>query len=329
MKSWWKEKWQEYENQIFRNIMASVLKYRSVSAFHEDYSVHFLDFDADFHELLWPEKPIVPLFSEMTDDSRLTDLIRIFDNHILDENSRTELHRAIDPACIPQCPEGKIIFHKTIINIEQNGVPRFIGYHILYCRDPENSHRVAFVTNVYADVFQKEQELMLRKAQRDQLTGAFNRYMFREVVSDFIAIHGDEPAVLVELDADKFKNINDTWGHDAGDRALVAMTHRMQQVFYRRNQMVLFRLGGDEFAVLLKNMDISEAKRFIDQMMSEPVCVQMDDQKEAISFRISAGFTMLRPSDNIDTFLKRADDALYQVKSRGGGFALSDTDIGG
>ena len=166
---------------------------------------------------------------------------------------------------------------------------------------------------------------MLRMSQRDQLTGVFNRYMFREVVSDYISIHGDKPAVLVELDADKFKSINDTWGHDAGDHVLIAMTHRMQQVFYRRNQMVLFRLGGDEFAVLLKNMDISEAKLYIDQMMSEPVSFQLDDQKKAISFRVSAGFTLLQTSDDIDSFLKRADDALYQVKSQGGGFALSGT----
>jgi len=168
-------------------------------------------------------------------------------------------------------------------------------------------------------------------AYHDTLTGLPNRAMFREYVNHVIADarRGDKQFALLFLDIDDFKRVNDTLGHQAGDRLLREVTERLSQCLRRGDYMaridsfsepdeLLARLGGDEFVILLPNIKDphapgSLARRLI-VALAEPVV--LDDHEFFIS--ASIGVTLF-PSDgeDADELIKNADIAMYHAKEEG------------
>jgi diguanylate cyclase (GGDEF)-like protein len=159
---------------------------------------------------------------------------------------------------------------------------------------------------------------LARLAATDALTGLPNRRFFLDMANrevDRVRRFG-VPASVVMIDADNFKDINDTYGHAAGDDAL-----RQLAVSFRaslREVDVLARLGGEEFAVLLPGTDESGAQRVAEKMRtalsSEPVSTGQH------TFRLTASFgtTDLSSGDfDITPALGRADAALYSAKRSG------------
>ena len=117
---------------------------------------------------------------------------------------------------------------------------------------------------------------------------------------------------LLLFDIDHFKSINDRFGHLTGDRVLIEVTQRAQQNL--RMNDVLARWGGEEFVVMLPHcasggaMHLAEKFRFL--IATEPF-------NEVGTVTSSFGVAEYRPHESLDSWLKRADDALYQAKSEG------------
>lgn len=153
---------------------------------------------------------------------------------------------------------------------------------------------------------------MRHQARHDSLTGLPNRARFRTAVE--AAIDGGEPFSVLYLDLDRFKAVNDTFGHDAGDRLLVAVGERMRGIV-RRGGLVA-RLGGDEFGVVAPGMP-DEAPRLADRLLAalnEPITV---GAREVVPLASVGVVARAGRYADAEALLRDADTAMYESKRAG------------
>lgn len=163
-----------------------------------------------------------------------------------------------------------------------------------------------------------EQEIAaLQMATLDELTGISNRRGFMALARHAIAMcrRHKEPAVLIVLDLDKFKPINDRFGHAEGDRALVAFANIMREIF--RDSDVYARTGGDEFIVLLTGADESGAKESLERFR-EALSSYNRRESRGYDLEYSAGYVTRAADDErgIEALIEAADDLMYARKKR-------------
>jgi len=149
----------------------------------------------------------------------------------------------------------------------------------------------------------------------DPLTGAHNRRYFYEISKQLIALAGrdKQPLSVAMIDIDDFKSVNDTYGHDVGDKVLKALV----DVVYKniRNSDVVIRFGGEEFILLFPNTDIEQANTIMSKIRQ---IIEQNDLVKDICFTISIGLSEYHHNEqNIDKAVKKAGDALYLAKNRG------------
>lgn len=167
---------------------------------------------------------------------------------------------------------------------------------------------------------------MHQQAVTDTLTGLFNRRGWQEVAQPLIAnaTRYDLPAALLMVDIDYFKNINDTYGHDAGDKALQAVGALLRD--FRRASDVAARIGGEEFCLLLPGGD-ADAGRNLDRQLRLKLPAIVDRLGHPLNF--STGLATLQPNETLERLMTRADQALYAAKEAGRGrLMLAATDTG-
>jgi len=157
-------------------------------------------------------------------------------------------------------------------------------------------------------------EEMSHIASTDQLTGVYNRRgfetEFRRVLS--AATRYGETGVLIYVDLDGFKPINDTYGHAAGDEMLVEVG-RLLQEHVRPHDMVA-RLGGDEFAVLLTRTDWEDGLSRAERLKHILNTHYVNWNGKHIAMRASLGFQCYGAHADADALLHKADHAMYQAK---------------
>lgn len=155
-------------------------------------------------------------------------------------------------------------------------------------------------------------------ANYDSLTGLANRVLFKERL-DRALIRADRNKTLVALfviDLDRFKNINDTLGHDAGDELLVKVAKRLEKC--TRDGDTISRLGGDEFTIILEDVKVFEdAVTIVDKIFNQ-MKTAFDISAREIFVSPSIGISMY-PLDDTDAghLLKNADSAMYKAKESG------------
>ena len=159
----------------------------------------------------------------------------------------------------------------------------------------------------------------------DPLTGAFNRRYFIENAEKKLkqAIEEKTDFSLLTFDVDRFKKVNDTYGHLAGDEALKAIIRLWNQTTRHReddreSDSILARIGGEEFAVFFPGLKLEQAKAIAER--TRVALSETDIYYQNLSFRITASFgvTTRKDGDNtIDDLIRRADLALYRAKENG------------
>lgn len=161
-----------------------------------------------------------------------------------------------------------------------------------------------------------EEEKKLRdKADIDSLTGLYNRSSASEKISDYLS-HSDMREGTVHaymiMDLDNFKMLNDTFGHQMGDRALRDVAEILMRHF--RNYDVVSRLGGDEFLVFMKGIPEEAVRRNIASLLKKLTLTYEEDGK-SVQITASAGIALISDRNmDIQEMYRRADEALYQVK---------------
>lgn len=152
----------------------------------------------------------------------------------------------------------------------------------------------------------------------DELTGLPNRRAFQRRLEDEVG-RGNRygyPVTLAMIDLDEFKEINDTHGHPVGDRVLIAYAKEILPIF-RLHDMVA-RYGGEEFAVLLPNTELEGSLRALEKIQAKVTSITVRGAGQHVHVpTFSAGVALYHPGETAESFIARADTALYRAKRNG------------
>lgn len=153
--------------------------------------------------------------------------------------------------------------------------------------------------------------------REDQLTGALNRRGLDEafVREEARAQRGSAPFAIALLDIDHFKRLNDSFGHQAGDQALIHLANVVRTLL--RPMDSLARYGGEEFLVLLPNTTLEEAEKVMTRLQRELTKEFFLHDNQRILITFSAGVAERRADEGREAFIARADAAMYQAKAHG------------
>jgi len=145
----------------------------------------------------------------------------------------------------------------------------------------------------------------------DPLTGAFNRRHMDERLSENIL--SGAVATLLMIDIDHFKQVNDTYGHDAGDEVLIKLVSCLKS--HSRHNDLVFRMGGEEFLMLLADTNKEQAAIYAEHLRLELAKIVIGESCRTIT--VSIGASEMIEQDSLDQWLKKADVCLYQAKNQG------------
>jgi diguanylate cyclase (GGDEF)-like protein len=163
----------------------------------------------------------------------------------------------------------------------------------------------------------EKSEVLKHQAEHDALTMLPNRLLFFDRLKQAIkhAKRRDKNVSVLFLDLDRFKDVNDTYGHEAGDKLLKRVTTRLQKCV--RDEDTVARLGGDEFTIILQNLKQREVVKIVDKIMhamQEPFYINDVELYTTFSIGIS---NFPEDGDTPEILLRNADTAMYKAKDNG------------
>ena len=157
-------------------------------------------------------------------------------------------------------------------------------------------------------------------SNRDYLTGLYNRRFFAEEAARAIALtlRNNSKFSIITMDIDKFKNINDSYGHAVGDRVINTVAKKLKELV--RKSDIPARFGGEEFVLLLYDISAQNAMKVAENMRKTIEDLEIKVEENSIKFTVSFGvaqFDTFKDNNNIEHTITRADKALYQAKDNG------------
>ncbi len=165
-------------------------------------------------------------------------------------------------------------------------------------------------------------------ATKDGLTGIYNRRHFNKLFNDYVteAMDNRFPIAAALFDIDKFKNVNDTYGHSFGDLVIVTVAHIADEVV-REHGGILGRYGGEEFIMAFLNMKANELMPIVTEIHERIKAVELDHNGETVKVNVSIGVTDYPDiCANPAELLNHADSAMYYSKQHGRGRITLDSD---
>lgn len=187
------------------------------------------------------------------------------------------------------------------------------------CPDPVLAESSILVSELDISARRKAQQQVEQLAYHDVLTGLPNRASWEQTLNELLD-SAEQPISVLFMDLNGFKNINDTFGHDAGDKLLIAVAMRIGDCL--TGDQFLARLGGDEFTVLMKDDEagvLSSAKaEYILRSFASPVVI--DGQELYISPSIGISRYPADAERNAEQIMQQADTAMYAAKKAGVGY---------
>ncbi len=213
-----------------------------------------------------------------------------------------------------------LFFVIVLLNIEFNISDRLYSYLQQYdaLHLAEILLSLGFILPVYLFVFalrrKREIEMLVSQAGTDSLTGALNRRRALEILTNEVrrSHRSGTPLSLILFDIDHFKNINDTYGHPAGDKVLQLMVRNVGNLV--RSYDYLARVGGEEFMVIVTESDGNCA---VD--VAERLRLQVESDSFGLNRTVTASFgvSQLRKGESYSDLLHRTDERLYWAKNEG------------
>ncbi|MGZ5609155.1 MAG: GGDEF domain-containing protein [Methylobacter sp.] len=157
----------------------------------------------------------------------------------------------------------------------------------------------------------------LKMAYTDPLTQTQNRTSFNDAIKREMSLakRNNKSLSLIFLDIDHFKTINDTYGHECGDATLVLGAKWIKENL--RDSDIVFRYGGEEFVILLNGTDASGAELLAERIRASIGSHTIAFGMETLKITASLGVSTLRDNDTFESFVQRADKAMYTAKNRG------------
>lgn len=192
---------------------------------------------------------------------------------------------------------------------------RWIHNDVRFLIDADSGHLCAMLSAKDIDAEKQEEQKLVEAAQVDKMTMLLNRETTMEKIKQVLTEEADKMHVLFMIDVDNFKGLNDTLGHQAGDKFLMGFAEEIRKHF--RDSDIVGRIGGDEFFILMRNVSgISETDTKAQEVLAaiQKVCTAYPE----ISLSGSIGIS-LYPEDGktLEDLYAKADSALYQAKRNG------------
>jgi diguanylate cyclase (GGDEF)-like protein/PAS domain S-box-containing protein len=171
---------------------------------------------------------------------------------------------------------------------------------------------------VVTDITERKniQENLIYLSSHDSMTGLYNRNFF-EVEMDRFEKGRQFPISVIEIDIDKLKQINDEFGHSAGDDLIKRVAEILKETF--REDDIIARIGGDEFAVLLPNVDLLIANKLANRIKKN--LIKQNSNQQGLPLRFSLGVASAETNDMLTAVLKRADREMYSNKQNDKGIS--------
>ncbi len=197
-------------------------------------------------------------------------------------------------------------------------------YYLLRSYELKNDKRLIGFTSVLQDISDDTFRMnrLLEKAEKDPLTGIYNKQAFNEIVNNLLESSYSEKSFLMVFDIDYFKKFNDEYGHLSGDTVIQEVCRRCQGTL--REHDVFGRVGGDEFAVLLSGLEDEAARNLADRIRSAISSQEFVLGNHPVSITISGGLANFArteesdgPSSLYNELFERADAAMYKSKAAG------------
>lgn len=185
----------------------------------------------------------------------------------------------------------------------------------------ETQHLVEAFSEMRRQVYSRQHELE-HQARHDGLTNLPNRTLLQERLAQLLEQHAAETngMALMIMDLDRFKEINDTLGHQTGDRVLQQVGQRLCQAL--RETDTVARLGGDEFALLLPEVDETAARQIAEKVLAA-LEVPFQISQHSLYVGGSVGIALYpRHGKDVQTLVQRADVAMYNAKRKNNGYAV-------
>lgn len=184
----------------------------------------------------------------------------------------------------------------------------------------DNAGEISQYVGVFSDITEKwsKQQVIQHMALYDALTGLPNRALLMERIGQLLLTAGRDPRqiALMFLDLDGFKKVNDTFGHEMGDKVLQTVSARLLGLL--RTADTVARLGGDEFVILLNNPESADSLARIATRIIEEINLPMDFGGTIAHVGTSIGIAFVHTGGmTADVLLKTADDAMYAAKAAG------------
>ncbi len=172
--------------------------------------------------------------------------------------------------------------------------------------------------NLLEELEQSHRELKLLASQ-DHMTKLYNRRYFADIsvsILDLAKRNNKQFSVLM-LDIDKFKRINDTYGHHIGDEVIIALANVLKST--NRKSDIACRFGGEEFLILLPETDLAGAKIIGEKLrkLVEELTVKVEDQNIGFTISIGVAEINLEKETDLEAVIQRADEGLYKAKESG------------
>jgi diguanylate cyclase (GGDEF)-like protein len=178
--------------------------------------------------------------------------------------------------------------------------------------------RLAAAFDTMAAELAQQRDQLITLAERDALTGLYNRRRFEDELTRFFkdTTHGDSRCTVLLFDLDEFKYVNDTFGHLAGDAMLVRVADEARALM--RETDTLCRLGGDEFAVFMPHVPLDGAVALAERLVRTVGCTTLEIEGKAVRLTTSLGVAHCPDHGrNAEELVSHADMAMYQAKRQG------------
>jgi diguanylate cyclase (GGDEF)-like protein/PAS domain S-box-containing protein len=265
-------------------------------------------------DALDPKLPVVyvnPAFVKLTGYNLpevLGKNLRFLQGSQRDQASRREIRDALERES-----EVRAVFQ----NFSKSGAEYWIELSVAPVRDEKGivSHFVGFQTDI-TDRIRYEKELTFQAAH-DSLTGLANRSLLNDRIDQgLIRNQGGNRLAVVFIDLDRFKLVNDSLGHAAGDRLLKEAARRIQRLIKESDTVA--RMGGDEFVIFFSNITDQEAAQRHTQEILNTLDLPFSIDGHSVTISASAGIAVYPEHGNTTSqLLRNADIAMYEAKSNG------------
>ena len=259
-----------------------------------------------------------PLVSELADDSGNNMREKLYDvtDKLTNELSKESVREFVD---IDTLEERLSETNTVTLEFLNHNNLWFRARFIVSERTAAGRLSHVMFTTELIDKEKRDRDKLLYLSETDRMTGVSNRGSGEHKIR--VMLSNNEHGMFMLLDADKFKSINDTYGHAVGDKVLMALAYSMQRTF--RSVDVVMRLGGDEFAAFIPGVtDIETGRNMTDRLFECIDNVHIPELRERrIAVSVGAAFYLDGDSYPFEELYKRADSCTYISKRHDGNYA--------